>query len=106
MLAQGDPDQDASPGGMLESQGQCGLTDLIRGGVGKVLWRVIVGPDAVRSTVAKSLGQVAYGARSKAEGRREAGGGLPLLSPLEELATHGKGHRRWHGEVLRPEGGG
>jgi hypothetical protein len=99
-LVEGYPDQDGSPRRMLASQGQRGLADPVRIGMGQRSGRAIIGRHAVGTAVTEALLQVSHGAGGQAEGGREAGGRLPLLSELEQLPPHGDGDGLWHRWVL------
>ena len=79
MLAQGDLDQDRSPGGMLTSQGQSGLTEFVGIGVRESLGRAIVRGKRVAAAEAKSSQEMAHGAWGEAEGGGEAARGFALL---------------------------
>jgi hypothetical protein len=99
--AEGDPDQDRPPGGVLPPQGQCGLAHARAIGTSQVLGRAIIRRDALGSAVAESFLQMSHGAGGEAESGREAGGRLALLGALEQLPPHGDGHGLWHQWVLR-----
>jgi hypothetical protein len=99
--AEGDPDQDRPPGGVLPPQVQCDLAHSIRVGMGLFLGPAIVGRDAVGAAVAESFSQMAHGSGGEAEGRREAGGRLAELGALEQLLSHGNGNGLWHRWRLR-----
>jgi hypothetical protein len=83
LLAEGDPDQDRSPGGVLTPQGQRGLADPIGIGVGQIPGRVRVGRHTFGSALTEPFPQMSHGTRGEAEGGGEGGGRLPLLAALE-----------------------